>query len=402
MGALVSSVSVGSSLKGKNANTVMETSLSVNNAIDQEKKTGTAVVEGFLLFYLKSIPNDVALKVITISPSGRTDFIRYLNTIDFFLFSNRTSTENALKSVNVSKSTESESRDASNDEYMTAVYDSVPQFLLNKFYNDWRKNELIKIQNTQRKLQCKVSNKVRTPKKEKLPRMPSPLSSRKLAAVLPVDEAVSPIATCPHNFNSSSPENFSLNIKDLSETDFSCPDILDIMNREELIKIFRKDTWLSHLICTMENLQMSFTLASASSETRGFPIIYVNKEFENLTGYSRGEAIGQPSSFLHVNDMLDNFWEPRAVQEMEMALSQGNTFCTTLSHFRKNGDLYRSFVYLKPIFDHNDDYLYMMSLQFDVSHHKDLGRSIELSEELLTDIPSHISNYTSAEIELLA
>jgi hypothetical protein len=49
-----------------------------------------------------------------------------------------------------------------------------------------------------------------------------------------------------------------------------------------------RDSWLTILLAAVEALPIAFSLASAKEgKEKGFPLIYVNKYFEKLTGYSR-------------------------------------------------------------------------------------------------------------------
>eukprot|EP01031_Cornospumella_fuschlensis_P044991 gene44991-55034_t len=58
-------------------------------------------------------------------------------------------------------------------------------------------------------------------------------------------------------------------------------------NRDLEAVLTMSDTWLAALITAVEALPVCFTLASASSERQGFPLIYVNRYFERVTGYDR-------------------------------------------------------------------------------------------------------------------
>mmetsp|Transcript_18324 Transcript_18324/g.18404 ORF Transcript_18324/g.18404 Transcript_18324/m.18404 type:complete len:423 (+) Transcript_18324:29-1297(+) len=385
----------------------------------KKDKSGEEVVENFLSYSLRNLPPDCALKVIATSFTGRAIFADYLASEKGQLanipsiFANLEESLDWLYTwINVTENKDNctDHADHCHFEFRLEVYDFLPEFLTSSFYEAWRREETIQIQNLYRKISYDNSKKNRQNRKRSLSRTRLTLSKRALCSVIPV------ISTeLPESEDKGRKACFSLETSPASSwnststsSDFSADhiphsEILDAVNEIELKKIFNKETWLFHLLCSMENMPISFTLASASGDTGCFPIIYANKQFETLTGYSRTEAIGRSSSFLQMSGMMDNFWEPRAVQEMEVALCEGQMFSTIISHFRKNGDLYRSFVYLKPVFDTSDKYIYMVSVQFDVTEPRDLSRAVELSEELLTDIPRQIgSSAISQEGDLVA
>ena len=61
----------------------------------------------------------------------------------------------------------------------------------------------------------------------------------------------------------------------------------------ELERILTGSSWLSGLLSSIESLPVCVSLAAASRNTRGFPLIYVNAAFETTTGYDRCEILGQ-------------------------------------------------------------------------------------------------------------
>ena len=61
----------------------------------------------------------------------------------------------------------------------------------------------------------------------------------------------------------------------------------------ELEKMLAGTSWLSGLLTSIENLPVCISLAAASRNMRGFPLIYVNAAFETTTGYERSEILGQ-------------------------------------------------------------------------------------------------------------
>lgn len=59
-----------------------------------------------------------------------------------------------------------------------------------------------------------------------------------------------------------------------------------------------KSRYLSTFLASVESLPISVSIASASKERRGFPLIYVNAIFSEITGYDRMDIIGRNCSFL--------------------------------------------------------------------------------------------------------
>jgi hypothetical protein len=77
--------------------------------------------------------------------------------------------------------------------------------------------------------------------------------------------------------------------------------------RAQLTRFLRANPWLKALVGSFEDLPVCISIASASAEMRGFPLVYVNKCFEMITGYDRSEIIGQNCKFLQVRKNCSSF-----------------------------------------------------------------------------------------------
>jgi PAS domain-containing protein len=67
---------------------------------------------------------------------------------------------------------------------------------------------------------------------------------------------------------------------------------------QEISRLLGSESWLAALVAAAEGLALSFSLATAHRDRKGFPLLYVNKYFEKLTGYPRNEVIGRNCKFL--------------------------------------------------------------------------------------------------------
>ena len=68
---------------------------------------------------------------------------------------------------------------------------------------------------------------------------------------------------------------------------------------QELEKMLAGTSWLSSLLSSIESLPVCVSLAAASRNMRGFPLVYVNAAFETTTGYERSEILGQVRELLN-------------------------------------------------------------------------------------------------------
>ena len=66
----------------------------------------------------------------------------------------------------------------------------------------------------------------------------------------------------------------------------------------EFRRFLEENDWLMQLVGCFEDMPVCISVASACKDFPGFPLCYVNKCFENNTGYNRAEIIGQNCKFL--------------------------------------------------------------------------------------------------------
>ena len=99
------------------------------------------------------------------------------------------------------------------------------------------------------------------------------------------------------------------------------------------------------------------------------PLIYVNKEFENLTGYSYDEAVGQNCRFLQGDDR-----DQEGVRELREAIREGRNTQVVLRNYRKNGEMFWNELYLTAIRDDQGKVIYFFGVQNDISEVTELHR----------------------------
>ncbi len=100
-------------------------------------------------------------------------------------------------------------------------------------------------------------------------------------------------------------------------------------------------------------------------------LIYVNKGFERLTGYSADEILYRDCRFLQNEDR-----DQPGLVEIRSALEEGRPCREVLRNYRKDGSLFWNELSITPVFDENDQLTYYIGVQ------KDVTARVEAQQEL--------------------
>lgn len=98
------------------------------------------------------------------------------------------------------------------------------------------------------------------------------------------------------------------------------------------------------LVKTMSQAREGFTLVDAQQPN--FPLVYVNKGFESLTGYAADEVLGKNYHFLQGTDIA----QPD-VAAMFSTMARGEHCVASLRNYRKDGSIYLSELNITPLHD---------------------------------------------------
>lgn len=126
---------------------------------------------------------------------------------------------------------------------------------------------------------------------------------------------------------------------------------MEMKMSRELDKVLVSTSWLTGLLASIESLPVCVSLAAASENMRGFPLIYVNAAFEATTGYDRCEIIGQNCRFLQMGKEEGHVAEKDSIARLTEALKDAKPVKVAITNFRKDGTPFRNLLAMKPIMD---------------------------------------------------
>ncbi|MGR9035865.1 MAG: PAS domain-containing protein [Gammaproteobacteria bacterium] len=117
----------------------------------------------------------------------------------------------------------------------------------------------------------------------------------------------------------------------------------------------------------------------ADPDLDDMPIVYVNKAFEKMTGYSQEDIIGHNCRFLQGRDR-----DQEERYKLAEAIRNNRPVVVTLRNYKKNGELFYNRLKITPLFDSKGKILYFLGVQYDVTEQvnsenaiKDLNRRLD-------------------------
>ncbi|MCE9665868.1 PAS domain S-box protein [Halomonas sp. M5N1S17] len=101
-------------------------------------------------------------------------------------------------------------------------------------------------------------------------------------------------------------------------------------------------------------------------------LIYVNKGFERLTGYSADEILYQDCRFLQQEDR-----DQPGLANIRKALKEGRHCREVLRNYRKDGTLFWNELSITPLYDEEDKLTYYIGVQKDVTERVETQMELE-------------------------
>ncbi|MBL8499996.1 MAG: PAS domain S-box protein [Nitrosomonas sp.] len=102
------------------------------------------------------------------------------------------------------------------------------------------------------------------------------------------------------------------------------------------------------------------TLADPDQED--MPLVYVNKAFETITGYTLAETVGRNCRFLQGDEH-----DQAGVKQLREGIQHRKPVEVVLRNFRKNGELFYNHLLVSPLFDSHGNLLYFLGVQLDIT-----------------------------------
>ncbi|MEA9581357.1 hybrid sensor histidine kinase/response regulator [Xanthomonas nasturtii] len=107
------------------------------------------------------------------------------------------------------------------------------------------------------------------------------------------------------------------------------------------------------------------------------PIVFANRAFLEMTGYSAEEIIGSNCRFLQGPET-----DPASVQDVRESIQQRRELATEVLNYRKDGSSFWNALFVSPVFDDKGNLVYFFGSQLDVSRRRDAEDALRQAQKM--------------------
>lgn len=109
----------------------------------------------------------------------------------------------------------------------------------------------------------------------------------------------------------------------------------------------------------------------------GLPLTYVNRAFEQITGYAAADALGRNCRYLQGSDRL----QPQ-IAELRHAIEQRTDVSVTLRNYRRDGSLFWNALYLTPVADGYGEPTHYIGFMQDVTRLRETAERLDYEVQI--------------------
>jgi len=114
-------------------------------------------------------------------------------------------------------------------------------------------------------------------------------------------------------------------------------------------------------------------------------LIYVNKAFERLTGYTADEILYQDCRFLQTGDR-----DQEGLNEIRSAISEGRSTRVVLRNYHKDGTMFWNELSLSAVRNEQDQLTYYIGIQKDVTAQIEAEARARAAEKELAELKARV------------
>lgn len=133
--------------------------------------------------------------------------------------------------------------------------------------------------------------------------------------------------------------------------------VFDLFDHDDNFKFLMKRMLESYI-------EESFESIIITEAGKGYPIVYVNPAFTEMTGYESEDVLGKSPSLLQGEKT-----DPKVIQQLDDDIKAGRLFHGRALNYRKDGTTFTMEWKIVPIRGKDDEVSHYIAMQRDVSDH---------------------------------
>ena len=131
----------------------------------------------------------------------------------------------------------------------------------------------------------------------------------------------------------------------------------------------------------------NYRLVVCDPHDPAFPIVFANRAFCNLTGYSEEEVVGRNCRFLQGPDT-----DQAQIEKIRTALASEDLVVVELLNYRKDGTPFWNALHIGPIYDAAGNLVYYFGSQWDVSDVRAARAEEHYAREMARELSHRMKN----------
>ncbi|MGN6466579.1 MAG: PAS domain-containing protein [Rhizobiaceae bacterium] len=143
-----------------------------------------------------------------------------------------------------------------------------------------------------------------------------------------------------------------------------------------------------------EHIPLALVLTDSRADDN--PIVYVNRAFETITGYSQASSLGRNCRFLQGRET-----EKATVAQIRAALSAGQEITTDILNYRADGTPFWNRLHVTPLADGDGDVRYFMGVQRMLGSRREAVIAGGMEDEPLREITHRVKNHLAMIVSLI-
>jgi len=154
--------------------------------------------------------------------------------------------------------------------------------------------------------------------------------------------------------------------------------------------------WARHMMVSHVIREKALTLGPhgiiiADATRPDFPVMYVNRAFEKITGYAAAEVLGKNCRFLEGTDT-----DQKGLQELRRALREQRDCRVLLRNYRKDGSPFWNDLFVAPVRNDMGRIVQVVAIQQDVTEREQTTRRLATESAIIRALAESPSLYEAA------